>query len=779
MLLSFRKVFLLTITLLVTAYSQQTDDSYKLYDDTQVARVDITIAPEKLTWIFQNVSSDSEHVASFSFKNKYLNETFDSIGFRLRGNTSRDAKKKSFSVSFNTFKKGGSFYSIDKINLNGEHNDPSLVRSKLSFDMFQRAGIISSRVGYAEVYINNKYYGLYINVEHIDDEFLWKNYVDDSGNLWKCLYPADLTYRGSDPAIYRDMKSGDNFVYELKSNEAQSDYSQLVRLITILNSTSTASLPDSLEKIFDMRTLLQYYAMNTLIGSWDDYRSLRNNYYLYLNPTNQKFEIIPYDYDNTFGVDWFNKDWATANPYSYPKANSGSRPLWDKIIVNNQYRDLYTHFIEFYRDNVYALNIWDKRLDSLRNLLATPAFADTFRTLDYDFNTTDFIVSYSNSYSNQHVKKGIRQFMNDRVSSLGSQLNYKNAAPMLYYYSISDATPGANDSLFISASAFGRPGLKEVKLWLNKNDGSAAIGYVMKFSPIPGTTLVEESDRYTVTLPPLGANVNANISFSVTDNTQQSTLYPRGSTIKITSGGASFTDVVINEFLADNAVTTPDGAGDHDDWLELYNPTNKPVLLTGRYLTDSPDNLKKWRFTKDSLFLNPGSYMLIWCDEDSDPTEIHTNFKLSKGGEFLALTDSTGTTVIDSLSFGQQTTDISYGRKPDGGNTWVFMNPPTPGNSNTGTSIQNIELPLTFSLTAYPNPFNPETTIQYTLNENSNVEILMYSVVGELMFEVNQGLQNKGLHNYRWNASALPSGVYFITVKTETNISTIKTMLLK
>lgn len=213
MVLSCKKVFLLTLTLLVTAYSQQTDDSYKLYDDTQVARVDITINPEKLTWIFQNVSSDSEHVASFSFKNKYIDETVDSIGFRLRGNTSREAKKKSFSVSFNTFKKCGSFYSVDKLNLNGEHNDPSIIRAKLSFDMFQRAGIISSRVGYAEVYINNKYYGLYINVEHIDDEFLWKNYVDDSGNLWKCLYPADLTYKGSDPAIYRDMKSGDNFLY--------------------------------------------------------------------------------------------------------------------------------------------------------------------------------------------------------------------------------------------------------------------------------------------------------------------------------------------------------------------------------------------------------------------------------------------------------------------------------------------------------------------------------------------------------------------------------------
>ncbi len=53
----------------------------------------------------------------FHFQNAYINETVDSIGFRLRGNTSRDSAKKSFKVSFNTFIQGREFYAVDKLNL--------------------------------------------------------------------------------------------------------------------------------------------------------------------------------------------------------------------------------------------------------------------------------------------------------------------------------------------------------------------------------------------------------------------------------------------------------------------------------------------------------------------------------------------------------------------------------------------------------------------------------------------------------------------------------------
>ena len=115
----------------------------------------------------------------------------------------------------------------------------------------------------------------------------------------KCIWPADLTYRGNDPNSYHPYYS-ETRPYELKSNEDEYDFSQIARLIRIINQD-----PDSLETVLNVKQVLQYLAINILTGSWDDYRFLKNNFYLYHEPSKDMFHWIPFDYDNTFGVDWF------------------------------------------------------------------------------------------------------------------------------------------------------------------------------------------------------------------------------------------------------------------------------------------------------------------------------------------------------------------------------------------------------------------------------------------------------------------------------------------
>jgi spore coat protein CotH len=146
-------------------------DNGQLYVDTVVPAVYIEIHPDTLAWIYANPDSDKEFRAVFVFDNGSVRDTVEQVGFRLRGNTSRNSKKKSFKVSFNTFIPGGKYHGVEKMNLNGEHNDPSVMRSKLMWDILRRWNIPAPRANHVRVHINGSYFGLYINVEHIDEEF--------------------------------------------------------------------------------------------------------------------------------------------------------------------------------------------------------------------------------------------------------------------------------------------------------------------------------------------------------------------------------------------------------------------------------------------------------------------------------------------------------------------------------------------------------------------------------------------------------------------------------
>jgi spore coat protein CotH len=98
-------------------------------------------------------------------------------------------------VSFNFFFSGQKFYGLEKMNINGEHNDPSIVRSKLCFDMLDYLEVPASRANHVKLYINGVYFGLYMNVEHYDDEFTQSRFAGQ-GNLYKCTYGADLSHKG-------------------------------------------------------------------------------------------------------------------------------------------------------------------------------------------------------------------------------------------------------------------------------------------------------------------------------------------------------------------------------------------------------------------------------------------------------------------------------------------------------------------------------------------------------------------------------------------------------
>ena len=750
------------------------DESWKVYDDSQMAIIEITVDPENLIWIYENVESDSFHLATIHFQNGYIDEIIDSVGFRLRGNTSRNAQKKSFKLDFNHFISGRDFYDVEKINLNGEHNDPSIVRSKLCWDFYQEIGVPSTRASHAKVFINGEYYGLYISIEHIDDTFLKRNYEDDSGNLWKCIWPADLTYRGDNPEDYYPYYD-DTRPYELKTNKEEYDYSKLARLIRIINQ-----VPDSLELVLSIKETLQYFAVNILTGSWDDYRFLRNNFYLYHNPSDDLIHWIPYDYDNSFSVDWFDIDWSSINPYDYAVIDGDGRPLTDYLFSHVRYKNLFTHFLEFYINTSFNNSEWDNQLDSWHNASMAAAQDDEWRTLDYGFNMSDFNSSYGYNYQNQHIKQGIKRFISDRVSSLNDQLYYSGEDPFIYEVIPSHQSMLLNDTFSISVSAFGPVGIDNIIFHyrINSNDWET---FQLSYSPIENSKKVEEQDRWFGTVV---METEGEIDWYLTAiKNGQVERYPIEGYKSLTIVNPNdLSDIQINELLAINDLTLGDDYGEFDDWIELINHGETPVELDGYYLTDNQNQLTKWPFPFTNITIEPDSFLIIWCDNDDEQGDLHTNFKLSSGGEFLAIVSPDGITILDSLTFPEQDADISYGRVVEELSLWDYMTP-TPGAENGILSLVSDMTPTEFSIhSVFPNPFNSFITLEMSVGKpNQSVEIAFISLLGQTISTSIHEFSTIGSHQINFDLTPfnMSSGVYFIKINQNGFIDSRKILYLK
>ncbi|MCD4731519.1 MAG: lamin tail domain-containing protein, partial [Bacteroidales bacterium] len=181
-------------------------------------------------------------------------------------------------------------------------------------------------------------------------------------------------------------------------------------------------------------------------------------------------------------------------------------------------------------------------------------------------------------------------------------------------------------------------------------------------------------------------------------------------------------DLVINEFLADNDSTVPDQDGEYDDWIELYNNTADGIPLSGMYLSDNYNQPEKWIFPDTIIQAN--SFLIIWADEDGSQEGLHANFKLSKSGEEIMFSNFDGT-VLDSITFGEQFADTSFGRYPNGTGDFVFM-PPTFGLENQLYTYVS-EIDYANYIKVYPNPASDFIMIKFTgslVTEEIEIEVL-------------------------------------------------------
>lgn len=151
-------------------------------------------------------------------------------------------------------------------------------------------------------------------------------------------------------------------------------------------------------------------------------------------------------------------------------------------------------------------------------------------------------------------------------------------------------------------------------------------------------------------------------------------------------GPPAFTPLLINEFVAKGSINANE-YGSNEDWIEIYNTDTADYnIISGKwFITDDPTGDRE-KYALPDLTIPANGHLVVWCDGlDEVNTQIHTNFKLSSGGEDIALfyKGNRGPIEVDMHSYDALTIDaVSEGRSPDGSSTWQSFNSPTPGNPN-------------------------------------------------------------------------------------------------
>jgi spore coat protein CotH len=731
---------MLFLLALATAGALHADKAATFFDDTKVQEVRLYF--DDTNWYntlynARSQGSDTYYPARF----QYGDTVIDQIGVRFKGNASfrRNGVKKSFKLDFNEYDDEAKFVGMKKLNLNNGDLQPDFLREKLFLD-FASKYITAMRAVHTRVYVNDVYWGLYIAVEEPDKEMMQNRFGDDEdGNLYEAGESnATLAYLGTNQSSYEQY-------YELKTNETANDFSDLINFTNVLNNTATASLPAALEPICDVNNMLYGIAMNILFVNLDSYAGSASEFMLYHRQDTDQFVHIHWDLNESFGttgdgspsiatpakLDLFylptssSMGGGSSRPGGSTSSSSSanSRPLMSKLWAVDTYKRTYLRMLARMLREGFDTTSMQTRITELADIIRTDVYADTNKA----YTNAQFETALNNSVSSGGTTlQGLTSFVTSRASYVRTALDaYAAATDMRLNEVMSNNTatladeagdydpwveihnlgPGTlstgtfyltddqtNPTKFVLPSSSLADG-GFLTVWL---DGESAEGdnhASFRLSTSGGTlylyyktaTAASATLIDSVEYPELNAG-RSYIRLGDSGSNWAQTLTPTPSATNPTTGISSSTEPVvlyINEFMASNKTTlvNPDDTSAYDDWIEIYNPGTSDVDMGGMYLTDNLSNPTKWQIPS-GVVIPAGGYLLFWADEKTTLGSLHAGFKLSADGEEIGLYMSDGSTAIDTLSFGAQTADVSYGRNPDGSSSWTTFSTPTPGKSN-------------------------------------------------------------------------------------------------
>jgi spore coat protein CotH len=274
------------------------DPAAWLFSQAAVVEIDLTLPQQSI----YALNSDPTEYQNGTFSLTAHSQKYGpyDVGIRLKGHGSFRplSGKAAFKVKLDHSVPGQRFLGLKGLTLNNMVQDPSMIHEVLAYEVFRSAGVAASRTGYAYVRVNDQDYGVYLNLETLDDVMLPRWY-ESTQHLYEGE-PLSDDLPDCEAAI--DVSPGNAGAFSVEEGD-EDDLTDLKALIAAVNGDGDFS--NRVQSVADLRQLTRMWAVEKYIGHWDGYAgpvpacNQPNNYYLHSDSAD-RFRMLPWGTDQTF-----------------------------------------------------------------------------------------------------------------------------------------------------------------------------------------------------------------------------------------------------------------------------------------------------------------------------------------------------------------------------------------------------------------------------------------------------------------------------------------------
>ncbi len=251
------------------------------YDVNAIQEIKITFEQENWRYVLDSLRFNGEGLLLGAIE--INGQKFNDIGVRYRGSRSFQPgnKRNSLYIKLNFIDKEQSYQGQQTVKLSSALRDPSMVREVLGYEI-ARKYMPAPRANYTKVIVNGEYYGLFVNVEPINDAFLTHHFGNSKGTFVQCAPNlVEEEPQGCKSDVFGSLQYDNSAKCYLHNFVllSESGWDDLIELTYVLNQK-----PDEVSRVLDVDRTLWMLAYNNLLVNLSSYTGrYSENYYLYKN----------------------------------------------------------------------------------------------------------------------------------------------------------------------------------------------------------------------------------------------------------------------------------------------------------------------------------------------------------------------------------------------------------------------------------------------------------------------------------------------------------------